>query len=90
MGFESIWTQGSSTRRKPQDFPGGPVVKTSLSNAGGVGSIPGQEAKIPHTLGPKKTKQKTEAVVTNSRKTLKMVHIKKKARSPESGVALKN
>ena len=25
-----------------RDFPGGPVVKTSLSNAGGVGSIPGQ------------------------------------------------
>ena len=29
-----------------RDFPGGPVVKTSLSNAGGVGSIPGQGAKI--------------------------------------------
>ena len=25
-----------------RDCPGGPVVKTSLSNAGGVGSIPGQ------------------------------------------------
>ena len=24
-----------------QDFPGGPGVKTSLSSAGGVGSIPG-------------------------------------------------
>ena len=29
-------------------FPGGPVVKTSPSNAGSVGSVPGQEAKIPH------------------------------------------
>ena len=58
MGFESIWTQGSSTRRKPQDFPGGPVVKTSLSNAGGVGSIPGQEAKIPHALWQKQNKTK--------------------------------
>ena len=31
-----------------RDFPGGPVVKTSPSNAEGVGSIPGQETKIPH------------------------------------------
>ena len=35
------------------DFPGSPVVKTSPSNAGGVGSIPGQGAKIPHALWPK-------------------------------------
>ena len=33
------------------DFPCGPVVKTSLSNAGGAGSIPGQGTKIPHVLG---------------------------------------
>ena len=35
------------------DFPGGPVVKTSPSNAGGAGSIPGWGAKVPHALGPK-------------------------------------
>ena len=35
------------------DFPGSPVVKTSPSNAGGEGSIPGWGAKIPHALGPK-------------------------------------
>ena len=35
------------------DFPGGPVVKTSPSNAGGAGSIPGRGAKIPHVLQPK-------------------------------------
>ena len=35
------------------DFPGGPVVKTSPSNAGGEGSIPGQGAKIPHPSWPK-------------------------------------
>ena len=29
------------------------MVKTSPSNAVGVGSIPGGEAKIPHFLGPK-------------------------------------
>ena len=36
------------------NFPGGPVVRTSPSNADGVGSIPGQEAKISH--GANKTK----------------------------------
>ena len=30
------------------DFPGSPVVKTSASNAGGAGSIPGRRAKILH------------------------------------------
>ena len=30
------------------------MVKTLPSNAGGAGSIPGQGAKIPHALGPKK------------------------------------
>ena len=34
-------------------FHDGPVVKTLPSNAGGVGSIPGQEAKIPHATWPK-------------------------------------
>ena len=29
------------------------MVKTILSNAGGTGSIPGQEAKIPHASQPK-------------------------------------
>ena len=38
-------------------FPGGAVVKTSLSNAEGAGSIPGQGSKIPHALWPKKKKQ---------------------------------
>ena len=36
-----------------RDFPDGPVVKTSLSNAEGEGAIPGQEAKIPHASWPK-------------------------------------
>ena len=30
------------------DFPGGPVVKNPPCNAGDMGSIPGQGAKIPH------------------------------------------
>ena len=35
------------------DFPGGPVVKTLPSNAGGMDSIPDWGAKIPHALQPK-------------------------------------
>ena len=39
--------------QKSRDFPGDPMVKTSPFNAGGMGSMPGQEAKIPHALWPK-------------------------------------
>ena len=61
------------------DFPGSPVVKTSLSNAGGVGLIPGPEVKIPHASGPKNQNIENRSnIVTNSKKTLKMVHVKKK------------
>ena len=45
-------------------FPGSPVVKTSPSNAGGEGSVPGQGTKIPHTLQPKNPKQETEAILS--------------------------
>ena len=34
---------------EPWEFPGGPVVKTSPSNAGGVDLIPGQGTEAPHT-----------------------------------------
>ena len=36
-----------------KDFPGSPVVKTSPSNAGCAGSIPGRGAKIPYASWPK-------------------------------------
>ena len=54
------------------------MVETSPSNAGGAGSIPGQGARIPHALWPKNQNIKQSSIVTNSVKTLKMVHIKKK------------
>ena len=41
-----------------RDFPGGPVVKTSPSNTGAVGSIPGWGAKISHASQGKKTNNK--------------------------------
>ena len=37
-----------------REFSGCPVVKTSPSNPGDVGSIPGQETKVPHASRPKK------------------------------------
>ena len=35
---------------RSMDVPGGPVVKTSSSNAAGTGSIPGWGIKIPHAV----------------------------------------
>ena len=61
------------------DFPSGPVVKASPSNAGGAGSSPGQGAKIPYASWPKNQYANDRSnMVTNSIKTLKMVRIKKK------------
>ena len=42
MQSENIW-----------GLPGGPVVKTSPSNAEAMGSMSGWAAKIPHATGPK-------------------------------------
>ena len=48
---------------KLRNSPGGPVVETSASGAGGSDLIPGQRAKIPQALRPKKKKHKTEAIL---------------------------
>ena len=50
-------------------FPGGPVVKISPSNAGGVGSILGLGVKIPHVSWPKNRTENRSSIVTNSIKT---------------------
>ena len=39
------WTE---LKYDPRDFSGASVVKSPFCNAGGVRSIPGQRAKIPH------------------------------------------
>ena len=50
---------GKTYKSKSRGIPGGPVVKTSPSDAGGMGSIPVQRAKIPCILQPKtKTENK--------------------------------
>ena len=47
---------------------------------GGAGSTPGCGAKTPGALGPKNKTENRNNIVTNSMKTLKVVHIKKKKR----------
>ena len=51
-------TESDEFKTKSWDFSGGPMVKTSPSNAGGVGSIPAWRAKIPHASQQKKKNQK--------------------------------
>ena len=53
----------SESKKALRDFPGGPVVKTSPSNTGGAGSVPGQGAKILHASRPKN--QNRSNIVTN-------------------------
>ena len=50
--FKKIWERKSGQEVTDGDFPDGPVVKTSPSNTGGAGSIPGWGAKIPHASWP--------------------------------------
>lgn len=50
---------------------GGPVLGTLPFNVGGVGSIPGQGAGIPHALGPQKQNINRGNIVANSMKSLK-------------------
>jgi len=58
------------------DFPGGQVVKTSSFNAGVAGSIPIRELRC-HMPSSQNTKAlNRNNIVTNSIKTLKMVHVK--------------
>ena len=65
-------------KHKGEDFPGGPVVRTSPSSAEGVRSVPGRGAGLLHALGPKNQNMKNRGnVVTSSITTLKVVHIKK-------------
>ena len=45
------------------NFTGGPVVRTSPSIEGGVGSIPDGGTKIPTCLEVKKPKHKTEVLL---------------------------
>ena len=61
-----------------RDFSGGPVVKTSPSNAGDAGLIPDEAAKIPHASRTKNQNIKQKQHCNKFSKTFKMVHTKKK------------
>ena len=65
------------------DFPGGPVVETLPSNAWGLGSILGWEAKILHVSWSKNQRINNRSnIVTNSVKALKTIYIKKQENPP--------
>ena len=62
-----------------KDFLSGPGIKTSPSNAGDSGSIPGWGTTIPHASLGKKKRQDRCNIVTNSIKSSKKIaHIKTK------------
>ena len=70
------------------------MVKTSPCNAGGVGSIPGRGAKIPHASLTKKKKKNQNInnrnnTVTNSVETLKMTHIQKSLKNKNQSTYFK-
>ena len=68
-----------------------PVVKTSPSNAGGVGSIPVQGAKIPHASRPKNQNIKHKQYCNKFNEDLKIgPHQKKKIFQKKKRGNLKN
>ena len=60
-----------SLRKWIGDLPGDPVVKTSPSNVGDLNLIPGQGAKIPLDLQPKKQNIKQKQYCNKFNKDLK-------------------
>ena len=70
-------------RRVSRDFPGGPVVKTSLSDSEGASSIPGQGTGPPCLVAKTTTTTKPQNInsrsntAANSIKTLKWSTSKK-------------
>ena len=60
------------TKKLWGDFPGGPVVKNPPSNVGNVGSIPGQETKIPHVVGQLSPHTTTTELVCSGARPLQL------------------
>ena len=76
------------TQRRWCFSPGGPVVKTSPSNAGGTGSIPGQGPKIPCASQPKNQNIKQKQYCNKLNKDFKNGPHKKFFKK-ESGILLR-
>ena len=67
-----VWKQRDLLKiSKYWHFPGGVLVKTLPSNAGGAGLIPCWETKIPHACGPKKQNIKEKQNCNKFHKDLK-------------------
>ena len=62
--------------KKWLDFPGGPVLKTSPSNARGNGLIPGWGAKIPYASWLKNPKQIIKQKYNTFNKDFKVIQVK--------------
>ena len=63
MYSDTLKSNGQKKGGGDGEFPVGPVVKTSSSNAGGASLIPGWGAKIPHASGPKTQNTRPEAIL---------------------------
>ena len=61
-------------------FPGGPMVKTSPSNAGGSCLIPGWDTKIPHASQPKNQNIKQKLYCNKFNKDFKNSAYKKSSK----------
>ena len=76
-------------KMRPRDFPGGPVVGTSPSNAGGAGSISDRGAKIPHASRPEDQNVKQKQYCSKLNKDFKNgPHQKKKKKRKENETLL--
>ena len=70
--YRHIYSNGYQLKRLIfWDFSDGPVVKTSASNAGDIGLIPGRGAKIPHALWPRNQNIKQKRYCDKFNKDLK-------------------
>ena len=72
-----------------RDFPGGPIVETLPSNAGGASSIPDRGTDIPRASQSKNAHKNRSSVVTNSVKTLKVVDIKNSLKNRNDKIIVK-
>ena len=68
------------------DFPGSPVLKTSPSNAGGAGLIPGWGAKIPHASRTKNQNIKQKQYCNKFNKDFKNGPHQKKPQKTKNGI----
>ena len=66
-----FWDFKPRPQKQSWGSPDGPVVKISLSNAGGGGSIPGWGTKIPHVSWPKSQNIKQKQYCNKFNKDLK-------------------